>query len=49
MYICEAICENLYKSASQGEIFMEEEIELSRVAMHISRGCLIVPIQIELL
>jgi len=27
---------------------MEEEIELSRVAMHISRGCLIVPIQIEL-
>lgn len=27
---------------------MEEKIELSRVAMHISRGCLIVPIQIEL-
>ena len=27
---------------------MEEEIGLSRVAMHISRGCLIVPIQIEL-
>jgi rsbT antagonist protein RsbS len=27
---------------------MEEEVGLSRVAMHISRGCLIVPIQIEL-
>jgi len=27
---------------------MEEEIGLSRVAMHISRGCLIVPVQIEL-
>jgi rsbT antagonist protein RsbS len=27
---------------------MEDEISLSRVAMHISRGCLIVPIQIEL-
>lgn len=27
---------------------MEEEIKLSRVTMHISRGCLIVPIQIEL-
>ena len=27
---------------------MEEEIVLSKVAMHISRGCLIVPIQIEL-
>ena len=27
---------------------MEEEIELSRVTMHISRRCLIVPIQIEL-
>jgi len=27
---------------------MEEEIGLSMVAMHISRGCLIVPIQIEL-
>ena len=27
---------------------MEEEIGLSRVAMHTSRGCLIVPIQIEL-
>ncbi|RLE37557.1 hypothetical protein DRJ17_06315 [Candidatus Woesearchaeota archaeon] len=27
---------------------MEDKISLSRVAMHISRGCLIVPIQIEL-
>jgi len=27
---------------------MKEEIELSRVTMHISRGCLVVPIQIEL-
>lgn len=27
---------------------MEEEIGLSRVTMHISRGCIVVPIQIEL-
>jgi len=34
--------------AEKEQIFMEDDIILSKVAMYVNRGCLVVPIQVEL-